>query len=688
VLTGADLPASQRIGRMMRDMPLLARDRVRFVGERVAVVAAETAAAAEAALDRIVVEYEELPAVFDPVAAMRPDAPLVHTAAEIRAAAAPRQRVPDLPNVLSHETWGQGDMEQGFAESDVVFEHTFTTPIQHQAYVEPHAALAYTEGGVAHILSSNKVPHLLRGYLAATFERPEEAFQIELLSVGGDFGGKGSAMDIPLCILLSERTGRPVKMVMSYAEELIAANPRHAAVVTVRTGLKRDGRLWARHTTAIYNSGSYGAFKPTPAVNLPCARYGVGEYRLPHARIDSYLVYTNTVPGGHMRAPGEPQVLFAAESQLDVIAHEMGLDPYRLRLQNALVEGDVSPSGERYHGVRMRPTLERAATAADWDAPRPPYVGRGMAVSGQHASPGRYSAEVQVDGTGGVLLLTALADTGTGAHTVLRQIVAAALGLAPEAVRVAYAPVEDFPPETGVGGSRVTALAGRAALEAAEAVRARLLDAAAARLGVAADAVQWDGAGFTVPGGASVTFAEAAADAARAAGGVLAARVTNAPEHVEAIPAFNVQVAEVAVDPETGQVTVRRLTTVHDVGTVLNPILHQGQIEGAVTQGLGYALTEELRVEDGRVTSAHLGEYKLPTMADVPPLDTVLVPSGEGPGPYQAKPIGEGPNCPIAPAIANAVFDACGVRINDLPITAEKVWRGLRARAAADAPAG
>jgi CO/xanthine dehydrogenase Mo-binding subunit len=311
-----------------------------------------------------------------------------------------------------------------------------------------------------------------------------------------------------------------------------------------------------------------------------------------------------------------------------------------------------------------------------------------MAVSGMHPSPGRYSVEVQIDAAGAASLLTTLADTGTGAHTILRQIAAATLGLAPEALRVAQAAVHDFPPETGVGGSRVTALAGQAALEAAQAAHARLRDAAAARLGVAPEAVSQQGDRFVAAGGAGVSFAQAAADAAAAAGGTLVERVTIAPEHVEAIPAFNVQVAEVAVDAETGQVTVRRLTTVHDVGTVLNPLLHQGQIEGAVIQGLGYALTEELRIEDGRVTSAHLGEYKLPTIADAPPLTTALVPSGEGPGPYQAKPIGEGPNCPIAPAIANAVFDACGVRVTDLPITAEKVWRGLRAREAATDSAG
>ena len=453
VLTGADLPRNQFIGRMMRDMPLLARERVRFVGERVALVAAESAVAAETALDRIVVDYEDLPAVFDPVAAMRAGAPLVHTAEAIRAAAAPLQQVPDLPNTLSYETWGQGDVAQGFAESDLIFEHTFTTRCSIRAISsDMRRSPTWTPPASRTFCPRTRCPTCC----AATWRRRSIARRKRSRSScrasGATSAAKARRWTFRCASCWRSAPGCPVKMVMSYAEELLAGNPRHAAVVTVRTGMKQDGRIWARHTTAIYNSGAYGAFKPTPAVNLPCARYGAGEYRMPHARIDSYAVYTNTVPGGHMRAPGEPQVLFAAESQLDMIAQAMGLDPYRLRLQNALQEGDVSPIGERYHGVHLRSTLERAAEAVDWDAPRPPLVGRGMAMSGQHASPGRYTVELTLAPSGDVSLLTTLADTGTGAHTILRQIAAATLGLGPERIRVGYAPVNDFPPETGVGG--------------------------------------------------------------------------------------------------------------------------------------------------------------------------------------------------------------------------------------------
>jgi CO/xanthine dehydrogenase Mo-binding subunit len=358
----------------------------------------------------------------------------------------------------------------------------------------------------------------------------------------------------------------------------------------------------------------------------------------------------------------------------------MGWDPLWFRLRNALGEGNTSPAGERYRHVHARETLERAADAAGWGTPKAPFVGRGIALSAHHTSPGQYNAEVQVDAEGAVRVLTALADTGAGAHTVLRQIVAETLELPAEAVRVEYARVDECPPDAGVGGSRVTALAGQAALEAACTVREHLVTAAAHHWGARPEDVRLERGRIVGPAGRAIRFAGVARQAATAAGGRVAVRVAHVAEHSDDVPTFHVQVAEVAVDPDTGQVQLRRLVTAHDVGTILHPVLHQGQIEGAVVQGLGYALTEELVIEDGRVVNAHLGDYKLPTAQDVPELLTVLVRSSDSAGPYQTKPIGEGPNCPVAPAIANAVFDACGVRITQLPITAEKVWESLRAQ--------
>jgi carbon-monoxide dehydrogenase large subunit len=685
VLTGADVP-DVRIGRAMRDMPLLPRDEVRFAGEIVAVVAADDPDAAEEAALRVQVEYAPLAAVCDPLEAMQPGAPLVHTPEAIRAAAHAEQRVPDLPNVLSLEMWTKGDVARGFAEADHVFEHTFRTQLQHHGYVEPHACLAEVDdAGQIHVWASNKVPRLLQGYLAEALGLPRERFVVHPMAVGGDFGGKGSYMAAPHCALLALRTGRPVRLVMSYAEELQAANPRHPAVVTLRTGVKRDGTLVAREARVVYNSGAYGAFKPIPFCNLPGAMEAAGEYRIPHVRIESYQVYTHQVPCGHMRAPGEPQVVFAAESQLDIIARALGMDPLTFRLRNALREGDLSPLGEPFEHVHAVETLERAAAAANWDAPRRgPCWGRGMALAVKHANPGAYDAEVRCTPEGGAEVVSALVDTGTGLHTVLQQIVAEELRLPPAAVRVTLVDPARAPADSGVSASRVTELMGRAVEEAAVALRAQVMAAAAPLLDCAPEAVQLaDGACL---GGGRMASLAAVVDAVGEA--ALVGRGHAEARAVGHVPSFHVQVAEVAVDPETGAVRVERIVGAHDVGTVIHPLGHQGQIDGGTVQALGYALLEEVALEDGRVQTAHLGEYKLPTMADVPPLTTALLQDPSGPGPYQGKGIGEGPNCPLAAAIANAVADAVGVRIYDLPITAEKVRRALQEKADTPSPPG
>jgi CO/xanthine dehydrogenase Mo-binding subunit len=683
VLTGADVP-DVRIGRAMRDMPLLPRDEVRFAGEIVAVVAADDPDAADEGAARVQVTYEPLPAVFDPLAAMLPGAPLVHTAEAIRAAAHAEQHVPGLPNVLSLEVWTKGDVARGFTEADQVFEHTFRTQLQHHGYVEPHACLAEVdENGQIHVWASNKVPRLLEGYLAHALGLPRERFVVHPIAVGGDFGGKGSYMAAPHCALLALRTGRPVRLVMSYAEELQAANPRHPAVVTLRTGVRGDGTLVAREARVVYNSGAYGAFKPIPFCNLPGAMEAVGEYRIPHVRIESYQVYTHQVPCGHMRAPGEPQVVFAAESQLDVIARALGMDPYAFRLHNALRAGDLAPLGEPFEHVHAVETLERVAAAADWHAPRRgPHWGRGLALAVKHANPGAYDAEVRCTPEGSAEIVTALVDTGTGLHTILQQIVAEELSVPLAAVRLTLVDPAHAPLDSGVSASRVTELMGKAVLEAAAALREQLLAAAARYLDCAPESVGL-AAGVCRGGGRAASLAEvvqAAGSVALVGRGHAEARV------VGHVPSFHAQVAEVEVDPETGAVRVVRIVGAHDVGTVIHPLGHQGQIDGGTVQALGYALLEEVALEDGHVQTAHLGEYKLPTMADVPPLQTELLQDPSGLGPYQGKGIGEGPNCPLAAAIANAVEDAVGVRIYDLPITAEKVLRALRERPTPPAP--
>jgi CO/xanthine dehydrogenase Mo-binding subunit len=682
VLTAADFPPAL-LGRRLKDEPIVARDRVRFVGERVAAVAAEDLDTAEEALALIDVEYEELPAVFDPLTAMEPDAPILHPDLLTYEGLYGR---PTIPNVHSHIVVERGNLEQGFAESDYVFEHTFATPAQHQGYLEPYSVLvAIGADGRPDVWMSNKGPFHLRANLAAAMDLPEEWVRCVPARIGGEFGGKGSTMDAPIAYQLARRTGRPVRMVMTYTEELTAGNPRHPSVIRLKTGVKRDGTLVARDALAVWNSGAYGAHKPIPTVHILGGLEACGSYRIPHLRMDSRCVYTNQIPAGFMRSPGRPQMAFAVESQMDIIAHELGLDPVEVRLRNLLQEGDLHGRGHRYYRLKGVETLRAAVEAGEIGKPKPgPYIGRGLAFGDRPIGAGPTGVLLRLHPEGRVEVCYGLPDQGVGMGTMLRQVVAEALALPVEQVSAATADTDRAPFDIGAGASRHTYIAGGAALRAAEDLAARLAATAAALLGAAPEAVRREADRY-VADGRTVPLAAVCEQAARVAGGVLEVRAdVNLPDPDQTC--FLAQVAEVEVDPETGQVRLRRLVTVHDVGTVINPLNHQGQIEGGVLQGVGQALIEELVVEQGRVLTPNLGEYKLPTIADIPPLTTVLVEGGGGPGPYGAKAIGEASLIPTPAAIANAIYDACGVRLFSLPLTAEKVWRALRERAQGGVP--
>jgi CO/xanthine dehydrogenase Mo-binding subunit len=386
------------------------------------------------------------------------------------------------------------------------------------------------------------------------------------------------------------------------------------------------------------------------------------------------MMYTNTVPCGSYRAPGEPQAVFAVESHTDMIARAMGIDPYAFRLQNVVQEGDVSGTGQVFRHVRGAETLRRAAEAASWDAPKPgPGFGRGIALGQRPQGRAVSVARVAVDAQGRVTLASSVPDTGVGFYSVGRQVVAEDLGLAAEEVGMTRLDTDAVPFDTGAGAGTSVGAA-HAALGAAQDVRHQLTH-------LAAECYVWPQERIVFRHGrvfvddapeSGVSFQELAARAVAALGHPVVGEMTTTAEEPE-VTAYCAQVAEVEVDPDTGQVTVHRIVTAHDVGTIINPLDHQGQIDGAVMQGLGYALMEGLHADEGRIATLSLGEAKIPTMQDIPTLITVLVASPGGEGPYQGKAIGENPISPVAPAIANAVYDAVGVRIQDLPITAEKV---------------
>lgn len=679
ILTTADLPA--RLGGIvLKDMPALANDRVRFVGERVAVVGAESPDIAEDALSYIEVDYEELPAVHDPLEAMSAGAAIVHEG--LRDYEGLQVPLPEIPNLHSYVEWQRGNHEQGFAESDLVFEQTFTTQRVHQGYLEPHAVVIQIDSSNRILIHAPaKQPYLNKQHFAAWLGVEPDRIVFQIGFIGGDFGGKNTLMDIPLCYHLAKTTGRPVKMIMSYAEELSAANPRHASVITIRTGVKKDGRLWARELKAVFNGGAYAGIKENVTCNLPGARHGNGCYFIPHSMVQSFAVYTNCIPGGIMRGPGDLQVNFAVESHMDYVARELGMDAYELRRMNILKRGDPllhGPSLNSDMGMRVLKELGQKLRSARAEKKKL-YTGRGFALASRDIKEGEANIEVALKENGRAHILTTVSDTGTGAHTIFRQIVAETLKISPKEVDVDLGTTDTFPTDVRVIASLVTYLGGHALHQAAFALRDQIIETAAAHFQCLPAAVELAGGAVFGPRKQKIRLSELAALASLSNKPLTARGNINVKERVNAVCFFG-QAAEVKVDPETGQVKVLKITSAHDVGTIINPLTHLGQVEGGMVQGFGFALMENLADEDGKILTNNLGEYKLPNIQDIPRHETLYVRDEEGPGPFQAKPIGEHGAIPTAAAIANAVYDAIGVQIMDLPITTEKVYSALQAK--------
>lgn len=664
ILTGADIPAEVRVGRNMRDMPVLARDKVRFIGEKVIAIAAESVAIAEHALKLVEVEYDELPAVFDPLQAMQPGAPLIHDPATVRAWAARDQVVPPYPNGAAAPSWGisEEEVRTALASADRVFEHTFRTPIQHQVYLEPHACVVEIDDHeVAHIWAANKAPILLATYLREGLGLQRDQLRIHMMPLGGDFGGKGSFMDVPLAYFLSRASRRPVKMVMSYAEELTAGNPRHASTINVQTGLMCDGRIVARWVRGYMNSGAYAAFKPSTDTTLPGFRRGaIGPYHVAAHRSECHMIYTNTVPAGHMRSPGEAQTAYALECHTDLIARALGIDPIEFRILNGSTTPRTAEDGSAGSPPRIREVLEVAARAIGMDRQRPADIGRGLALIEFSTTPGVYSAILSIAPDGHLTLQTPIVENGAGSLTVFRQIVAEEFGVPVQQVSIQQS-IDNIDVDRGVGGSRVTRLVGKLSIALATRLQARLASLLAEEFGVLPTEVTFQQGAFRTPDGRMWSLAQAASLASED----LVERMTYAATPRDISVVFMAQAAEVRVDAETGQVTPLRLVSVHEVGRVVNPMLFRTQIAGAVMQGLGYALMEGLNLDNGRVTNVNLHEYKVPTMADLPDLEVILLPPDSSLG---LTPIGEGANAGMAPAIVNAVADLIGPQPLDIPL--------------------
>ena len=647
VITGADTRPA-RFGRRLQDWPVLCWERVLFIGDRVAAVAADTPAIADEAARLVVVEYEELPAILDSAAALADGAPILHPDSATYAYAGGARPERPHQNIQGRAVREHGDVEAGFRAAHRVYEHTFAVPRVHQAYLEPRASLVWLDGERVRVVTTNKAPFALRQHMSASLGIPEARIVVDAGHIGGDFGGKGLTPDEFALYHLARATGRPVRSVMRFADDVQGTNTRHAATITLRTAVDRDGRILAHTSRVLFDGGAYAAGKPVATLMPGDAMLTLAGYRLPAARVEATTVYTNQVPAGHSRAPGQPQNSFAAESHMDLIARDLGIDPLDLRERNVVRTGDIDITGSAWHGTDGRVLLARLRAASRYDVRRKQTdetdgTGLGVALGVRHVGRGRASTVLRLE-NGTLELRTGVSDQGGGAHTLFQRIVASELGVPLDRVRVVREATDAVPSDPGVGGSRVTPVQGSAALDAARKLKARLAEVGGSldgdhRLEVTGEASQ--------------------------------------EGHESSMYGY---VLEAAVDVETGVVRIEGATLVADVGTVINPVALRGQLEGGFVFGLGQAVMEELLMEDGRVTNPNLGDYKLPTIADVPPVEIELITEHPGPGPFGAKSVGELANPAVGPAVANAVEDASGARVMTLPVTAEKVWAALNAR--------
>ncbi|MBV9581716.1 MAG: xanthine dehydrogenase family protein molybdopterin-binding subunit [Chloroflexi bacterium] len=687
VLTGDDL-GDVLWGRRIRDWPLLARDRVRFIGDRVAVVAAETPDLARQAVQAIEVDYEELPAVFDPLEALNPDAPVLHADGESYALFGPGQRAPRAhPNVQGTQAVHKddADIDAIFRGAPRVFEHTLTTPREHQGFIEPPGSLLWIDADeIVHVVCTNKMPFGMRDQLMTVAGVDEGRIDVDANFVGGDFGGKGQVYNELLSYFLARATGRPIKSVMTYAESLTTHNSRHWSHMTLRSAVDAEGRFLAHTMDVVFDGGAYAATKIGPGVLPGGVFQGMAPYRVPHVRMEARAVYTNTMPGGIMRSPGELQGVWAAESHVDQIARELGLDPIEFRLRNVTHDGDTDVTGARVHmpqGAavleRLRAELAHAESTTGGPADASLRYGRGIGLGTRHVGDGRSQMRVTLLPDARVQVEVGLPDQGAGSHTVAQRVVAASLGVSAQRVSVKYASTLDGVFDSGAGGSKSTHAIGAVAMQTGAELKDRLEELAAEVMGWPADAIHLTGDRF-VAGNDSAPFDEVAGRIARGAPVQVEGTHTPEPGHAEGVgdANFTAFAIDVAVDPDTGEVRVLDVLQVVDVGTIINPVAHEGQLKGGFGFGLGAALMEDLATQDGRVLTPSLGDYKLPTQMDMPPHRLVHVES-VGPGPFGAKMAGELSNCAVAPAVANAVCDAVGARLTALPVTSEAVLRAL-----------
>jgi CO/xanthine dehydrogenase Mo-binding subunit len=680
VMTAADLPTPMpRFGPQFRDRPILAVGETKYHGDPVAAVAAETRDAAEAAARLVRVEAEPLPAVFTIDAALAPDAPLVQD---------PALRPEDplrSTNLLREHRYGWGDVDA--ASADVVVEGTYSFPMVTQFAIEPHAFIAAPDGDGIALWSSIQHPNWLQRVIASLLDLPLAKVRVFAPDPGGAFGGKQHAKYEPLLAFMARRTGRPVRLTLSL-EETFQAVRRGASRVHVRSGFREDGTVVFRDIEADYLIGAYADIADRTVAKGSYT--SVGPYRVPNARIVARSVLSHTVPSTAFRGFGNPQQIWAVESNMDEAATALGIDPVTLRLRNLPAFGETFIPGDTPADGRWAESLERAASLIGWGTPVPLGRGRGIAI-GLKSGPttGLSYSTVRLLADGSVVVYAGTSDMGQGARTIFAQIAGQELGAPVDWVTVVMGDTAVVPYDQQTSASRSSVLMGNAVLRACHQIQDRLRTMAAGLEGVDESAVAID-RGIVTIGDRTWPIREVLVRGLGRLGGELIGvgemRKEAEPEHplggTAAFYEFNCTAVEVEVDRETGDVTIARHVTISDVGKAINPTQVRGQDEGAAIMGLGHTLMEHYIFDDeGRIRNLGAIDYRIPTSMDLPAaMTSEVVENGDGPGPYGAKGMSEGALLPVAPAVAAAVRDATGAVIRDLPLTPERVWRALQSR--------
>jgi CO/xanthine dehydrogenase Mo-binding subunit len=688
VVTGAELPFLH--GEAVQDNPLLARGKVRYAGEPVAAVAAADEETAEHALSLIEVEYAKLPAVFDPEEAAQPGAPLIHEDLKTYARATTVTPI-EGTNVCNHFQLRRGDVEKGFAESDHIFEDTFRTPMQQHSFIEPHGAICLVddENNIT-VWANNDSPYRCRSEIANALKIPLTKVRVAIAPyIGGNFGGKGGLQAEACALALAWKVrNKPIKVMFTREEELCSSLVRHPALIKMKTGVKKDGTILAREVKLYWGTGAYAEKGPT------VSRFGgvsaAGPYKIPNVSIDSYCVYTNRQKAGAMRGYGGPQACWAYESQMDMIAHRLGLDPLELRLRYIYEEGDAHATGQKLVSEGVKECLEKVAEAMEWGKkPLGKDQGRGIACFERAVkTPFGSAALVKVNEDGTADLLSSTTEVGQGSATILCQVVAEELGVSINRVRKATPDTAFTPFDASTTSSRSTFHMGNAVKLAAADAREQIIKMAANMLEANPDDLRIKHGNVYVEG-----VPERAIPIARilkehyGSSGTVLGRGYYFPASEGPVEYFSLNSvfwllgahgAEVEVNRRTGEVRILKIYAAHDTGKAIHPENCIGQIQGGVSMGVGFGLMEEILFKEGLVVNPSFLSYKIPSALDVPDIVPLIVECAHPDGPHGAKGMGETNNVPAPPAIANAIYDAVGIRIKELPITPDKVLEALR----------